>query len=70
LWEGVGLAQQNSGGSGNLIADAIAAVVTQAINSSTDQAHDVSRAANFNLLSMKDRGILYGPYHPKFEEQQ
>lgn len=70
LWEGVGLAQQNSGGSGNLIADAIAAVITQAINSSTDQAHDVSRAANFNLLSMKNRGILYGPYHPKYEEQQ
>jgi hypothetical protein len=69
LWEGVGLAQQNSGGSGNLIADAIAAVITQAINSSTDQAHEVSRAANFNLLSMKDRGILYGPYHPKYEEQ-
>ena len=69
LWEGDGMAQQNSGGSGNLIADAIAAVISQAVNSSTDQAHDVSRAANFNFLSIKDRGILYGPYHPKYQEE-
>jgi hypothetical protein len=69
LWEGTGVAEQNSGGSGNLIADAIAAVISQAINSSTDQAHGISRQANFNLLSLKDRGILYGPYHPKYQEE-
>ncbi len=69
LWEGTGLAQQNSGGSGNLIADAIAAVITQAVNSSTDQAHDVSKLANVNLLCIKNRGVLYGPYHPQFQEQ-
>jgi hypothetical protein len=69
LWEGTGLAQQNSGGSGNLIADAIAAVVTQAVNSSTGQAHDVSKLANVSLLCIKNQGVLYGPYHPKFQEQ-
>jgi hypothetical protein len=69
LWEGVGVAQKNSGGSGNLIADAVAAAITQVVNSSTDQAHGVAQTANMNLLSLKDRGVLYGPYHPKFQEE-
>jgi hypothetical protein len=66
IWEGVGSAQTNSGGSGNLIADAIAAVITQAVNSSTDAAHEVCRPANISLLATKHRGILYGPYHPQY----
>ena len=65
LWEGTATAQQNSGGSGNIFADLIVAAVDQAINSSTDQAHDVSRMANALLLTPKDRGLLYGPYYPK-----
>ena len=65
LWEGTATAQQNSGGSGNIFADLIVAAVDQAINSSTDQAHDVSRMANTLLLTPKDRGLLYGPYYPK-----
>lgn len=70
LWEGVGVAQENSGGSGNLIADMVAAAITQAVNSSTDSAHDVSRTANANLLQLKGRGILYGPYHPEYEKEK
>lgn len=70
LWEGTGMAQEDSGGSGNIIADAIAAAITQVVNESTDQAHDVSKAANVNLLCIKDRGVLYGPYHPKYQEEQ
>lgn len=70
LWEGVGVAQQSSGGSGNLIADLVAAAVTQAVNSSMDSAHDVSRTANANLLQLKGRGILYGPYHPEYEKEK
>jgi hypothetical protein len=66
LWEGMGLAQQNTGSSGNLIADAIAAALGQIINSSTDSAHDVSRMANFSLFYTQDRGLLFGPYHPKY----
>ena len=64
LWEGTATAQQNSGGSGNIFADLIVAAVDQAINSSTDQAHDVSRMANALLLTPKDHGLLYGPYYP------
>ena len=66
LWEGTGRAQQNSGGSGNIFVDLIAAAVTQAVNSSLDQAHEVSRPANLEAFCRKDHGLLYGPYHPKY----
>ena len=65
LWEGNATAQQNSSGSGNIFADLVVAAVSQAVNSSTDQAHDVSRMANTMLLKTKDHGLLYGPYYPK-----
>lgn len=66
LWEGVGMAQENSGGSGNIIGDLVAAAITQAINSGTDRAHEVSRLANVNLFLRKDHGLLLGPRHPEF----
>jgi len=65
LWAGQGGAAQRAGGSGNLIADAIAAAVTQIINTATDRAHDVARYANINLLTIEDTGLLFGPYHPR-----
>jgi hypothetical protein len=65
LWEGTATAQQSSGSSGNPIADLVVAAVDQAVNSSTDQAHDVSRMANIQLLMTKDHGLLYGPYFPE-----
>jgi hypothetical protein len=70
LWEGSAQAQENSGGSGNIIGDLVAAALTQAINSSTDEAHKVSRSANMILFTTKDRGLLYGPYHPEFEKEK
>jgi hypothetical protein len=70
LWEGQGGVQQNSGGSGNIIADAIAALVTQAVNSGTDAAHGICGAANRSLLATKHRGILYGPYHPQYMQDE
>ncbi len=66
LWEGTGIAQQNSGGSGNLFADLIAAAITQAVNSGTDSAHDTCRMANVNLFYTKNYGLLYGPYSPEY----
>ena len=65
LWESTGMAQQNSSGSGNFLADLVAAAITQAINSGTDAAHNVSRAANVNLF----RELPYGPYSPRFGKQ-
>ena len=67
LWEGKAVAQKGSGGSGSLLADAIAAVVHQAIGTATDEAHHISRAANIILLTDKSRGLLYGPYHPQYD---
>ena len=66
LWEGTGLAEQRANGSGNILADLIAAAVTQAINSKTDRAHQVSRLANAQLFYPKDIGLPYGPYNPQF----
>jgi hypothetical protein len=65
LWEGMGSAIQSAGGTGNPIADAIAATVGQIIGSSTDQAHQLCRWANFKLLVLENNGILYGPYSPR-----
>jgi len=70
LWEGVGAAQEDSGGSGNIIGDLISAALTQVINSSTDRAHKIAPMANVDLLMMENRGLLYGPRHPKFATQK
>lgn len=66
LWEGRGMGQSNSSGSGSILADLISAAIVQAINSKTDPAHNVSRLANVNLFYTKDHGLLYGPYNPKY----
>lgn len=67
LWQGRGFAQQGgTGGSGNVLADLVAAAITQVINSKTDPAHMVSRLANQNLLGTEGIGLPYGPYSPKY----
>jgi hypothetical protein len=68
LWEGTANVQQSSS-SGNVLADLVVAAVDQAINSSTDQAHDLSRMANIQMLMTKDHGLLHGPYFPKEKVQ-
>lgn len=64
LWEGKVVLVQQSNGSGNLLADLVIAAVTQAINTTTDQAHNLCGPANAILFTKKDEGLLYGPYHP------
>jgi hypothetical protein len=68
LWEGHGLAQQASNGSGNILGDLIAAAITQAINKHTDKAHQVSRLANANLFYPEQTGLPYGPYSEKYDK--
>lgn len=68
LWEGAANIQQSSS-SGNILADVIAAPIDQVINASTDPAHDISSAANFQMLTLKDHGLLYGPSFPKDKQQ-
>jgi hypothetical protein len=68
LWQGSVAAQQNSGGSGNLLADLISAAINQVVNQSSDHAHAVSRLAN-EQFAVQGHGLLYGPYHPKYGNQ-
>jgi hypothetical protein len=67
LWQGEGMAEEDSAGTGNIFGDLISAAVTQAIKTGTDAAHGVCRAANTRLFTTKDQGLLYGPYHPQYE---
>jgi len=67
LWAGRGLAQQDSGSSGNPLASLIAAALSQVINKKTDRAHVVSRLANANLFDPDATGLPYGPYSPKYD---
>ena len=60
LWDGRATAQNDSGGSGNIFADLIAAAIAQAINSRTDSAHAICPQANTLLFDARDRP--YGPY--------
>lgn len=68
LWQGHGVAQQGSGGSGSLLGDLISAALTQALNKHSDRAHQVSRLANANLFFPEQTGLPYGPYSTKYEK--
>ena len=65
LWNGDADVQRGSNGSGNLIADLVAAAIVQIINSKTDPAHQVSRLANEMMFNKKNAALPYGPYSPK-----
>jgi hypothetical protein len=67
LWDGRGFAQQSGTGSGNLLADLLAAAISQAINRAADAAHSVSRMANNTLFLPQRTGLPYGPYSPKYD---
>lgn len=70
LWQGRGFAQQSGSGSGNLLAEIIAAAITQAINKKKDAAHNVSRLANNTLFLPESTGLPYGPYSPKYDRER
>jgi hypothetical protein len=69
LWDGTAMAKETPQSSGNFIADIVAAAVTQAINKKTDAAHNVSKTANARLFAAPGRGVMFGPYHPKYGSQ-
>jgi hypothetical protein len=69
LWQGRGFAQAsgNGSGSGDLLANLIAAAISQVINKKTDAGHNVSRLANNGLFLPENTGLPYGPYSPKYD---
>lgn len=67
LWSGrVRLQASSSAGSSGLVGMMITAAVDQVISHSTDEAHDVVDDANRQLLTSRQKGLLYGPYHPQY----
>jgi hypothetical protein len=65
LWQGRLAAEEGSGSTGNILSDVIGALLTQVINQSTDRARGVAEHANAQLAT-KDRGLLHGPYSPRY----
>jgi hypothetical protein len=68
IWEGKVNFQQGTS-SGNIIVDLIATPIEQAVNQSTDQAHNLSGQANVQMFTLKDQGLLSGPYAPQDKQQ-
>ncbi len=66
LWEGRADAVQGSSGGGDPIAMLVMAVIEQVIDTTTDQAHNVSRLATANMVFNKDHGLLFGSHSPHF----
>ncbi len=67
LWEGSATAQNNSNSSGgNFLAELIVAAIAQVASSKMDVSHGVCRLANAQLFNPENRGLPYGPYHPKY----
>jgi hypothetical protein len=64
LWEGRAVGRQGSGGSGSLLVDLVMAVVEQVIESTGDEAHDLSRMANWVMVFDENGGLLVGPRSP------
>jgi hypothetical protein len=65
LWEGTVEKVVSSGNSGGGLAGLlIGAVVSQAVNSTVDHAHDVSIVASEELFTTDGQGLLNGPYKP------
>lgn len=66
IWEGRATADDGStNGDGGVAGILIGAVIKQAVNSSTDQAHNIAPQANNILFYNSHSGLLNGPYHPK-----
>ncbi len=65
IWEGRASADDGSSSGGGLTEMVIGAVIEQAVNSSTDQAHNLAPEANNILFNNEHSGLLNGPYHPK-----
>jgi len=66
IWEGKATANDGSqSGGGGVAGMLIGAMIKQAVNSSTDEAHNVAPQANQTLFYTEGQGLLNGPYHPQ-----
>jgi hypothetical protein len=66
IWEGRSTANSDSSsGNNGLLGAVISAAINQAVNSTTDQAHQMSAQVNQNLFHREGTGLLNGPYAPE-----
>ncbi|GJM23198.1 MAG: lipoprotein [Planctomycetota bacterium] len=71
IWSGRGSAVQSSGdGGGGFLGALVGAVVNQVATTVSDPTPDVAHAAHQRLFFNKRNGLLLGPYHPKYEDDQ
>ncbi|MEQ1724293.1 MAG: GNA1162 family protein, partial [Pseudobdellovibrio sp.] len=69
LWEGkAAKVIASSDGGGGLTGMLVSAMVSQAVNSSVDHAHNVSVIASQELFMTQGQGLLNGPYKPESKE--
>lgn len=69
LWEGETTVQDDGSrlNSGNLLVDLVSVAVKQIANQVSDNGYNVAGLADATLLQTgKDKGLLYGPYHPNY----
>lgn len=71
IWEGEETAVQSSSAGANSLTDMlVGAVVNQVFTSFSDPSEDVARQANQGLFHSGHDGLLVGPYHPEFGEEE
>lgn len=69
IWQGrVAKVIASSDGGGSLGGMLVSAMVSQAVNSSTDHAREVSVIASQELFMTEGQGLLNGPYKPASQE--
>jgi hypothetical protein len=69
IWQGrVAKVISSSDGGGGLGGMLVSAMVSQAVNSTTDHARDVSVIASQELFMTEGQGLLNGPYKPASKE--
>jgi len=68
-WDRFALSESSNSGNikDNLLEVVINAALSQVINTLSDRAYDMAKNVNHQLLSAgRKKGLLYGPYHPKY----
>ena len=67
LWQGRAEAVEGSrSGGSDIVGMLVGAAVDQVVGSTTNRARSLAVKANRSMISIEGRGLLYGPYHPKF----
>lgn len=72
IWSNdVSITQSNSDTSGGgLLGAVVSAAIAQVGESVRDAAHETTRLAHYEMFQQDRDGLLYGPLHPTFEQQQ